>query len=238
MARAWYDFLLALFPFSCHVCGRRSGWREVLCGDCREIIRKNLFAPRRVCDVVATVPIWTVSSYSGVPAQAVKAAKYKPSRRLAEHLSELFYDVLTASTTGSGGDVVVPVPLHEAREARRGFNQARILAEGVAKAWQCPLSPAIVRRWATRPQAECSEDERPTNLKGVFALHPDLQKNLLVGKRIWLIDDVATTGHTLEECSLPFREAQVAEVSCLVFSHSYREFPALPSPESGKRKAE
>jgi len=235
MWRSWYDFLQALFPFACLLCGCRAGWREVLCRECASSLRKSLATPREVRDVVSTIPLWTLGAYAGPLAQAVKVAKYRPSRRLAEHLADLMCETLQACAGGLAGDVVIPVPLHELRESRRGFNQARLLAEGVARAWGCPVSPAIVRQTATRPQAECDEQERIRNLRGAFQLHPRLEPEHFRNKRIWLIDDVATTGHTIEESSLPLRGLGGMNVSALVLAHSYRQCPAAPSVEAETR---
>ena len=222
----WQDLLQALFPFHCLLCSNLSGWRQVLCPPCSEKIRQALFSPRRVTDVIGTLPSWTVGSYDGLLAQAIKAAKYRPSRRMAQELGALFELLVLRDDRFSWVDLVVPVPLHVAREGERGFNQARIFAEAVAKALNCPVCPAITRLRSTRPQAECDENERTRNLQGVFGLHPRLHQEVVRGKRVLLIDDVATTGHTLEECTRPLRELPCARVEALVLAHSFRRVPA------------
>jgi len=95
--------------------------------------------------------------------------------------------------------MVMPVPLHRKRLKHRGFNQALLLAQGVAMHFGCMLSfDNLLRTRQTRPQVELSGEERALNVKGAFSLlHPQEVKN----RGILLIDDVFTTGATMNECA-------------------------------------
>ena len=111
-------------------------------------------------------------------------------------------------------DAVVPVPLHPARLAERGFNQAEVLAAPCARAWARPLvTGALVRTRPTRPQTELDAAERGANVAGAFAVR---RPAALAGLRVLLIDDVLTTGATARAAAPALREVGAAAVGVLV----------------------
>lgn len=96
--------------------------------------------------------------------------------------------------------VVIPVPLHPWRKRYRDFNQAELLAEQLALIWHLSyLSGQLVRTKHTQPQADLPHQKRLHNVNDSFAWIGD--SNAIKGKTVWLIDDVATTGATLEACA-------------------------------------
>jgi len=106
-------------------------------------------------------------------------------------------------------DRIVPVPLHSTRERERGFNQARILAEGLARRRGIPLFDCMKRIRYTTTQTIFDRDERMENLRGAFQMrqHADV-RNL----HLLLIDDVLTTGSTVDECARVLMNAGAASV--------------------------
>jgi len=113
--------------------------------------------------------------------------------------------------------VIVPVPLHRSRLWERGFNQAQSLAEIVAERTDWPLERALVRRRFTKPQFGLRKKERRGNIQGVFAV-PAHQKPILLGKTVLLIDDIVTTGATINECAKVLKQNGVREVWGLVLA--------------------
>jgi ComF family protein len=113
-------------------------------------------------------------------------------------------DVLT------GCDFVVPVPLHPWRRLRRGFNQARDLAERLDR----PVLDALWRVRATQSQMALAAAERHTNVRHAFRTSPFVAATLH-GTCIVLVDDVRTTGATLDECANVLRRAGAADVRAL-----------------------
>lgn len=112
-------------------------------------------------------------------------------------------------------DVVVPIPLHRRRLFQRRFNQAAALAGSIARAGDRPLDAlALTRTRATRPQVGMSRAERAQNMHGAFAAAP----GVFAGRRVLLIDDVATTGATLNAAARAVLKAGAQAVDALVFA--------------------
>jgi ComF family protein len=115
-----------------------------------------------------------------------------------------------------GIDLIVPVPLHRKRLRQRGFNQALLLSFQVSRAFNIPLSiDNLVRIRATRPQVELSGEERIHNVRGAFALkRPDRFE----GRVVMLVDDVFTTGATMNECAAVLKEGGAAHINALTLA--------------------
>lgn len=193
----------ALVPFRpplCHRCGEPlPSWRvatltAMLCPRCRR-------RPATIARAAAVGP------FAGTLRDAVHALKYGGRRSVATPLGALMQaagrDVLECA------DLVVPVPLHRRREWSRGFNQARLLATVLGP----PVADLLVRVRATPPQAALPAARRHGNVRGAFVLNGD--GTGLDGLTIVLVDDVATTGATLDACARVLREAGAAEVRAL-----------------------
>jgi ComF family protein len=110
-------------------------------------------------------------------------------------------------------DCVVPVPLHWRKEYQRGFNQARELAKFLGP----PLREPLVRERSTLPQVELAARERHANVRGAFGLRHSLfrKQRSLEGLKVLLVDDVSTTGATLEACARVLKDAGASEVYAL-----------------------
>jgi ComF family protein len=113
-------------------------------------------------------------------------------------------------------DFVVPVPLHPWRRLRRGFNQADDLAQRL----QVPVCRALWRTRATVPQTELDPGQRRRNVRGAFRLSPLARASRLSGACVVLVDDVRTTGATLEACATVLKEAGVREIGALTVARA------------------
>ena len=115
-------------------------------------------------------------------------------------------------------DGIIPVPLHPKRLRWRGFNQAVILAQQVSRLWRLPMDPFILLRLTeTEPQTQLSEEDRRKNMRGAFSLNP---KKSVQGKRILLVDDIYTSGATVNECSCTLIRGGAKEVSILTLART------------------
>lgn len=182
---------------SCLGCSKRN-FDGVLCAGCAEAtgIRRFL-APFSYRDPLAR--------------NLVHMYKYEGARELAELLSDeliaflKFYAIRLPQSS-----VLVPIPLHRSRLARRGFNQAELLSEGIAKRSGIPVLRALRRTRRTEQQIEMrSHAERKSNVSGAFALR---DQDAIRGKTVILVDDVSTSGATMTEAARVIREYGVRSV--------------------------
>jgi ComF family protein len=109
--------------------------------------------------------------------------------------------------------IIVPVPLHRSRLKRRGFNQSERIAVEVSKRSGIPHDPALMRWRATVPQVDLDADQRAQNVHGAF-----VARRMLTGQDVLLIDDVVTTGATLEACARACVEVGASRVRALTLA--------------------
>jgi ComF family protein len=143
--------------------------------------------------------------------ECIHALKYEGQRRYAAVLAEI---AATAFIAVPRSDAMVPVPLHPARERARGFNQSGLIARYLGAGSGIPVMPAwLARTRNTPPQVGRDLAARRTNVEGAFAC-PD--PAVIQGKRIVILDDVATTGATLDACAAVLRDAGAISIHAFV----------------------
>lgn len=219
-----------LFPPRCSGC-RRAGY--LLCPDCLRAMQplnpplcQRCGAPlgeqanmcvSGLCSALRLRGLRSLNLYQGALRSAIHAFKYQGQQRLAEPLGLLLTQAFRRYHMRA--DVLVPLPLHAQRQRERGYNQATLLARVCATHLKVPcLENCVIRQRATRAQVGLSGLERRQNVAGAFALAPDAPARKLSGATVLLIDDVSTTGATLEACAEPFYAAGVGEVWGLVLA--------------------
>jgi ComF family protein len=146
--------------------------------------------------------------------------KFKYGRRvsLGKPLGRLMTRGCESYLAACGADVVIPVPLHPRRLRWRGFNQSVLLAREVSRVCGAPMDPfVLLRSRETPPQTELSEQERRRNVRGAFAVNPE---NPLEERTVLLVDDVYTSGATVNECSRALRRAGAKEVHVLTLARA------------------
>ena len=137
-------------------------------------------------------------------------AKYKSYRELCLYLGNLMGQQLAESNWIDSIDALVPLPLFAEREKRRGYNQSHLLCTGMAEVINKPvLKNAVIRSTATESQTRKNRVERWQNMEGRFTL----TDNQLEGKHVLLVDDVVTTGATLEACGRALLQVPGATLS-------------------------
>lgn len=187
------DKLPAITPPVCHRCGTPQPSNE-LCSAClnhRHDI-DGIRSPFR---------------FEGVIRRAVHQLKYNNLRHMAGSLAGLLGDYLSANPIP--GEVLVPVPLHPRRLRERGYNQSHLLAKKLCRLAGLPvMADCISRKRQASPQTKtASANQRRNNVAGAFICRGSLK-----GKKIILIDDVATSGATLDACAAALKSAGAASV--------------------------
>lgn len=147
---------------------------------------------------------------------AIHALKYRNHKAVAAPLVDLLTDAYRRYNLHA--DVVVPVPLHKSRYKERGFNQSELLARGLCQRLALALdNKTLVRTKKTKTQMTLGADERHQNVAGAF----DAVSDRLNGRRILLIDDVCTTGSTLEACAVALKMSGAATVWGLTLAKAH-----------------
>lgn len=135
----------------------------------------------------------------GILAQLIHQLKYHQAKEIGVLLGKLYGKDLQGSDFIASVDYIVPVPLHPQKQKLRGYNQAELIAQGLSESTHIPLSSDNLYRTISNPtQTKHTKAQRWENVKGIFDLK-DTQK--YSGKHILLVDDVITTGSTIEACT-------------------------------------
>jgi ComF family protein len=155
---------------------------------------------------------YSFGSYEGALRKVIHLFKYSRVQTLAEPLGAL---LVTALPLEARFDVILPMPMHWFKRWQRGFNQAELLAQVVARRYGLRVSQNLQRSRRTKAQASLTEAERRTNLQGSFLVK---RPEELWGKRILLVDDVMTTGATLREAAATLKKAGPRSVTALTLA--------------------
>lgn len=149
----------------------------------------------------------------GLGQKIVAEIKYKGNRRLGKWMGEYLAKDLQTSGFFDGIDYLIPVPLHPRKQKKRGFNQSRMLAEGIASLVQIPVNEEILyRSVAHSTQTQKGVFDRWKNTQSNFSLRNSFS---FEGKHVLLIDDVLTTGSTLDACITSLLETPEIKISIL-----------------------
>jgi ComF family protein len=148
--------------------------------------------------------------FAGPVRELIHRFKYGKKVQHSRPLALLAAETLGEFVTASAADLIIPVPLHVKRLRQRGFNQAVLLGEILARKWQLPLSRKNLSRirW-TEPQINLSAEQRRRNVRGAFAVKDAADFR---DRRIILVDDVYTTGSTVSECARTLKKGGAADV--------------------------
>jgi len=224
--KLWQYLQDVLFPRFCLGCKKEG---EVLCDICtKKIPIPGIFLCPNCCvdsengimcsercaktmalhQVISCVP-YNENTISG---KVIRDMKYEYITEyntiIAQHITQFFMhfpNILPEITS------IVPVPLHKKRYAARGFNQAEHIAQSVSVVCKKPYSNVLKRIKHTKQQAQLTRQKRKTNMRNAFSLNTQ-SKTSIFGKSILLIDDVYTTGSTINECAKVLKEAGASNI--------------------------
>jgi competence protein ComFC len=193
LCRECYENLPEIDRPYCARCGMPTAFEVYGCAECMD---------RDYAFYAARAPL----RYDGVGKEIVHAIKY---RGRVEAVDRLAAPLMAGVLEGERFDEVVPVPLHRLRLLRRGFNQAELLARAVAAQINAGVSDKLRAVRKTTDQVELTAGERRANVRGAYAAREEVRG------RVLLVDDVFTTGATLDTCSEALVEAGADEVFAL-----------------------
>lgn len=227
-----------VFPRLCPGCGERVFEEGMLvcprCRDSMEALKLPLcptcgapdapFSTEDICDCCPEGEIHfasarAVTEFAGVAKQLVERVKYNIHPEYAEWMGRRMAEVFKVEhQLVRDFHAIIPVPLHRTRERERGFNQSRLLAEEISRATGVELmNGVLLRHLFTKTQTRMGRRARAKNIAGAFKV---AQVGCIRGKTILLVDDVHTTGATLNECARVLKEGGAECVCCMSFARA------------------
>lgn len=226
--KSWLQDLF--FPVFCLSCGREGEW---LCLDCQKIssCHRLRFCPVckkakddcEPCDNCRKKSflkgLWIVSDYNNDKIQKIiLGLKYNFIEELAIYLDQIFLDYFKGREDWPKDAILVPIPLHPKRFLARGFNQSELICRSLNRTYGNEIKTEMLLRVINnQPQASRpTVSNRRENVKGIFKINQSIEG--LMGKKVVLVDDVFTTGSTMEEAAKILKLAGVEEVWGLVLA--------------------
>jgi competence protein ComFC len=206
----------------CEVCGQALGWIYLREGEplvCRACQQKTYAFDRAR----------SYGIYDGALVRAILLLKWERMEPVGAWFAQRLAELARQEVTLLAADVVVPVPLHQDRQRERGYNQAGLISRPLARELRLPHKALLLIRTRPRPNKQVlSFEERWESVRGAFATRPGSQVD---NKRVLLVDDVMTTGATLDACAKALLESGAKSVIALTVARAARN--PLPTPENG-----
>ncbi len=220
--------LNTLFPPVCVSCKKEG---EFLCMECLKKLNKKKINPvyRRTekdPDFHHLDGLIYALDYAKNPQikAAIKQLKYRFTKELAEHFGRLIAEKLEELNMIKGKQIIlIPVPLHKKRLNYRGFNQAKVIAQEIEdKLSNITILNLLERIRHTSQQAKLNKKERHENLKDAFSMNKKCVHKYSSNNLYFLVDDVCTTGSTLENCAEVLKKNRITKVYGLVVARAFK----------------
>jgi len=219
------DFFGLFFPRICASCNESLFRNEIfLCTRCLYELPKTNFQNDPENEVAqmfwGRIPIRHAMAYcyfqkGGHVQKLLHKLKYKGQKEIGYELGKMIgYDLLNTSFIES--DLIIPVPLHKSKLRKRGYNQSEYIAKGISEVMGRPVDTgSLLRAIANPTQTNKHRYDRWTNVEGVFVLN---YPERIANKHVLLVDDVVTTGATLEACTSALLQAENVKVSIVTLA--------------------
>lgn len=202
-----------LFPRYCLGCQKEGSY---LCPDCQSLLEISGYYQKEEAAGLSDL-YFAVNYQKPLIKKLIQKLKYEPfikelAKTLASFIIEHFQ--LLDNKPNFSQFILIPVPLEKKKWKWRGFNQAQEIGKELSDFWEIPsVNDVLIKIRETLPQVELSDEERRENVKGAFSIK---NEEKIRGKKILLVDDVFTTGATLEECAKVLKKAGAKEIIGLV----------------------
>ena len=231
--------LNTIYPqnYTCNICGDEvfSGDDKSICNACENSLPK---ISGKVCERCGE-PIWSMATYcdrcqhknpkfykcrsaflyKDEVVKLIRDFKFSNKRYLCNHLAKYLEELYIKENFSC--DVIVPVPIHSERLKQRGYNQSELLANRLGEILNIPVDKTnLIKVKQTLNQADLNFKQRQENLKDAFKV---VDKNAFCGKNVLIIDDVYTTGSTINNCAVVLQKAKAKRVFALTIAHTILE---------------
>jgi ComF family protein len=222
----WDDFISILFPRICYGCGNHLLRNEnLICTDCFFSIPRTDY--HHVPDNPVAQLFWGRTNITKAAAfsyytrgsrirKIIHSLKYKGIKEIGFEMGRIYAISLKASGFFEDIDVIVPVPLHPSKQRKRGFNQSETITSGISEVSGLQVDSKTLRRVSfSDTQTRRSRYERWLNVEGIFNI---ADPEIFRGKHVLLVDDVITTGSTIESCAAELLKIEDVKVSVIALA--------------------
>lgn len=228
LTRGFNDLLELFFPTLCITCGDRLVSQEkYVCVKCWNDLPVTNFheKPENKVEQLfwGRIEIEHATSFfsykkGSIYQHLIHAIKYRGLKELGLESGKRFGAMLSGSARFSSIDIIIPVPLHPAKQKKRGYNQSEWIAMGISETLEKPINVSIVtRNIHTETQTKKNRFERWKNVENIFEIS---QPEQLKGHHILLVDDIITTGSTLEACAYQLLKIEGVKVSIATLGYA------------------
>jgi ComF family protein len=222
----WDDFISLLFPRLCYACGNHLMRNEsLICTECFVVIPRTnyhnekdnpvarLFWGRCMIERAAAFSYYNKGSRIR---NLIHNLKYKGVKEIGYELGRIYGLSLKASGFMNDIDLIIPVPLHPDKKRIRGFNQSETISTGIAdSSFKAVDTKSLERKMVSATQTKRSRYERWTNVENIFQV---IDPQAVTGKHVLLVDDVITTGSTIESCTNELLKIEGVKVSVVALA--------------------
>ena len=221
------NFIRAMFlPDRCSLCGRPVVFRTKICKNCiktakfiKDKICPACGLPEKSCKCGKKANFYTSITapfiYTGVVRQGISLWKFKKFYRNVDYFAEMIADSVTRNLDGENFDVITFIPQTKQESKKRTYNQGQILAEKTGEILNIPVMPLLTKLYETQRQHNLPHIARSGNIFGVFDV---CNIPMTEGKKILLIDDIKTSGKTINECAKMLQLYNAESVHCAVIA--------------------
>lgn len=221
MTKELLDFF---FPRSCALCGKRLSLQEQhICLSCYIHLPRTMFHTTEHSPLEklfwGRLPIVRAASffhYSESTKEILLQLKYKDNPHIGEYMASQYAKEIVDSHFFDDIDVIVPIPLHWLRRIKRGYNQSEHIAKGISRVTGIPIcTKAVKRNRNNKSQTRVMRHQRHDNVEDIFTL---TRPEMLADKHILIVDDVTTTGSTINACAQEIAKAPNTRISVLTLA--------------------
>jgi ComF family protein len=224
------DLISLLYPEICNACGKPLHKHEsLICNYCKVKLPITNFHLQQENPIEkifwGRVPVEKAGAFlyfhkGNRVQQLMHNFKYKGKKEIGVLIGSIYGQELSKSNTFSDADLIIPVPLHPSKLKKRGYNQSEYFAQGISNITKIPYnSNILLRTVASSTQTKKNRFERWQNVETIFNV---VDSDLIANKHIILVDDVITTGATIEACTYTLLKAAPCKVSFLALACTYK----------------
>ena len=196
-----------IFPTKCGICNKIG--KEYICENCYKEIKKYMY-------INTNSDIFYMLKYKEIVRDRMIAFKFNDN----PYLYHMFCDIFVKNKIGCDFvkkyDIIIPIPMHKNKKTKRGYNQSELFAKGISKALKIPVSVnSLIKQRDTLMQSSLGKNERTKNVQNAYEIK-NMEK--INNKNILLVDDIYTTGATINECKRIIMRAGATKVGVLIIA--------------------